>query len=214
MDKIEVIDMQTWPRAEVYKLFTEQWTTITYSLNTKFSVEKTVTYLKERGLKFVPAIMWVFSREVNRHDNFRYVIKDGKLCRWDVIHPMFPTLNPQENVTFHSIRFEDDFASFYQAYLKEQQENANKSVLWATEIPENFFLFSVLPWLHFEGSAMNLKNAKGYYSPIIAVGKYNEKKQMPCLFVGNHAVADAWHVNKFFDGVQKSLDNPSEWCKI
>ena len=213
MDNFKAIDMETWPRAEFYKLYTEIWTTQVYTLTKKLSVKKIVPFLKERGIKFVPAVIWLVSREVNRIENFRLAVKDGKLGEWNVIHPMFPTLNAYKNITFHSLDFQEDFKSFYEAYLEEQRENLSKTCLWATKVPENFFIVSVMPFLHFDASAMQLKNAKGYYAPFLAIGKYNEQMQLPCAITGNHAGHDAWHAAQLFDGIQKGFDNPDEWCK-
>lgn len=213
MDHFDIIDMESWPRAEIYKLYTEDWSTVTYSLTKKLSVAKLVSYLKEQGIKFVPALMWLVSREINRIENFRLAIHDGKLGIWDVIHPMFPTLNAYENMTFHGLQYTDDFHAFYEAYLAEQQENRNKTNLWANKIPENFFMVSIFPWLHFDASSMQMKNAKYYYAPFIAIGQYNEQMLLPCMFMGNHASADAWHVAKFFARLQDAMDNPSQWCE-
>lgn len=213
MDKFELIDMKTWDRAEVYKLYTEVWTTTTYSVTKKLSVGKMVDYLKERGMKFVPAIMWLISREINRIDNFKFALHNGKLGKWDVVHPMFPTLNANENMTFHGLEYKEDFKLFYESYLAERKENLSKTCLWANNIPENFFMVSIFPWLHFDGCSMQMQNAKGYYAPFIAVGQFNAEKELPCMLMGNHAVADAWHVAKFFTALQEGMDNPSEWCK-
>ena len=213
MDHFEIIDMDQWPRAELYNLYTQVWSTVTYSLTKQLSAAKLVPYLKERGIKFVPALMWLVSREINRIENFRYAIQDGKLGRWDVIHPMFPTLNADENMTFHGLRYQEDFSAFYGAYLEEQRENRDKTNLWANKIPENNFMVSIFPWLHFDASSMQLKNAKGYYAPFIAIGQYNGEMELPCMLMGNHAVADAWHVAKFFNGLQEGMDHPSQWCK-
>ena len=213
MEHFDIIDMESWPRAEIYKLYTEDWSTVPYSLTKKLSVAKLVPYLKEQGIKFVPALMWLVSREINRIENFRLAIHDGKLGIWDVIHPMFPTLNAYENMTFHGLQYTDDFHAFYEAYLAEQQENRNKTNLWANKIPENFFMVSIFPWLHFDASSMQMKNAKYYYAPFIAIGQYNEQMLLPCMFMGNHASADAWHVAKFFAQLQEGMDDPSQWCK-
>ena len=213
MDHFEIIDMETWPRAELYDLYTRVWSTVTYSLTKKLSVAKLVPYLKERGIKLVPALMWLVSREINKIENFRLAFRDGKLGTWDVIHPMFPNLNTQENMTFHGLRFQDDFHSFYRSYLAEQQENKDKTNLWANHIPENFFMVSILPWLHFDASSMQMKNAKYYYAPFIAIGQYNEQLELPCMLMGNHATSDAWHVAKFFSGLQACMDDPAQWCQ-
>lgn len=212
MDHFEIVDMDAWPRAELYKLYTEGWGTVTYSLTKKLSVAKLVPYLKERNIKFVPAVMWLVSREINRIENFRLAVKDGQLIRWDVIHPMFPTLNAHENMTFHGLRHQERFSDFYEAYLEEQKENRDKTCLWANHIPPNFFMVSIFPWFHFDASSMQLKNAKGYYTPFIAIGQYNGEMELPCMLMGNHAATDAWHVAKFYAGLQEAMDNPAQWC--
>lgn len=212
MDQFTPIDMDTWPRAELYRLYTEVWSTVTYSLTKKLSAAVLVPYLKERGIQFVPAIMWLVSREINRIENFRLAIREKKLGVWDVVHPMFPNLNAYRNMTFHSLRFQENFRDFYVAYLEEQQENRDKTSLWANEIPENSFMVSVLPWLHFDASSMQIKNAKGYYSPFIAIGQYNEAMELPVMLMGNHASTDAWHAACFFHGMQEGMDTPSQWC--
>ncbi len=213
MDHYEQIDMERWPRAELYKLYTEGWGTVTFSVTKKLSVARLVPYLKERGIKFAPALMWLVSREINRIENFRLAVREGKLIRWDVIHPMFPTLNVHENMTFHGLRHTESFRDFYEAYLTEQQENRDKSCLWANKIPVNFFMVSIFPWLHFDASSMQLRNAKEYFAPFIAVGQYNEEMELPCMLMGNHAATDLFHVSQFFNRLQEAMDDPDQWCQ-
>ena len=212
MDRFEIIDMDTWPRAEIYKQYTEIWTTVTYSITRKLSAAKFVPYLKQRGIKVAPALIWLASRAINSVENFRLGLHDGKLGKWEAIHPLFPVLNSDGNMSFHSIRFDSDFRSFYDAYLKEQAENKHKTNLWATPCPENYFFVSIFPWLHFEGMSMQLKNAKGYYSPYIALGQFDEELVMPAMVMGNHATVDAWHYSLFFDAMQEGMDNVEQWC--
>ncbi len=213
MDQYEIIDMEAWPRAELFRLYTEGWGAVTYSLTKKLSVEKFVPYLKERGIKFVPALMWLVTREINRIENFRLAMVDGKLIRWNTLHPLFPTLNADENMTFHVIDYLEDFQAFYAAYLAEQEKNRHKTNLWATPVPKNWFMVSIFPFLHFDASSMHLKNSKYYFAPFIAIGKYNEDFRLPVMVMGHHAAADAWHVDKFYNALQAGLDDPAQWCR-
>ena len=213
MDRFEIIDMDTWPRAEIYKQYTEVWTTVTYSITKKLSAAKLIPYLKERGIKLGAALIWLTGQQINRVENFRLGLKNKVLGRWEVIHPLFPTLNSDENMSFHSVRFDADFPTFYKAYLAEQQANRHKTNLWTTECPENYYFVSIFPWLHFDGMSMQLKNANGYYAPYISLGQYNEEMVIPCMVMANHAAIDAWHFSQFFDGMQKAMDDPTQWCK-
>ena len=211
-DIFEPVDMATWPRADEYIQYTEKWTTISSSINVKISVAKLLPHIKAKGVKFAPAIIWAITRQVNNLKNFRYAIVDGQLGNWDVMHPMYPTLNKDENISFHSVRFKEDFADFLADYAEEQLENADKTSFFANEAPANSFILSILPWMQFEGS-MTLKNPKGYYAPIFVVGKFNEEKVLNIMLTVNHATVDAYHLYLLFDGLQKMLDTPEEWCK-
>ena len=212
MDAFERIDMENWPRAEVYRLYTEVWGTVTYTLTKKLSVEKLVPYLKERGIKFVPAVMWLVSREVNRIENFRLAIHEGNLGTWEVVHPIFPTLNATQNMTFHSLHHREHFRDFYEAYLVEQAENRDKTRLWANRIPRNFFMVSIFPWLHFDASSMTMHKGRDYHQPFLAIGQYNEDWELPVMLMGNHASTDAWHASEFFRGLQEGFDHPELGC--
>lgn len=213
MDYFEQIDLNIWPRAEVYQLYTQQWTTVTYSVTKKLSASALVPYLKERGSKFVPAMLWLVSHEINRIENFRLAVRDHRIGTWNVIHPYFPVKNSTENMSFHAVRYRENFKDFYQDYRAEQQENAHKINLWATPVPENAFMISVMPWLHFDGMSMQLKNPKEYYPPYVGIGQYNEQMELPCVIMVNHATVDAWHLAQFFDGLQRLMNTPELWCE-
>ena len=212
MDRFELIDMDSWPRAEIYRQYTKVWDAVTYTFTKKLSVARLVPYLKERGIKLIPTLVWLVSREVNRVENFRLAILDRKLVRWEAVHPMIPAVNPTGNMSFHSLRFQEDFRSFYDSYLQEQQENKDKTNLWVNGQPENYFFISIMPWLEYDSLSMQLKNARGYYAPYIAMGKYNENMELPCTAMVNHATVDGLFVHQFYEGLQNAMNDPASWC--
>ena len=213
MDHFEPIDMETWPRAEIYKQYTQLWTTVTYTFTKKLDVTKLVPYLKQRGIKLIPALVWLSSRAVNSVENFRLGIQNEALVRWDMVHPLVPAVNSTGNMSFHSLRHNDSFPEFYAAYLAEQQEFGDRTNLWTNgPAPDNYFFVSVLPWLEYDSLSMQLKNAKGYYAPYVAMGKYNERMELPCTIMVNHATIDGLFVHQFYEHMQQAMDDPAGWC--
>lgn len=213
MDHFEKIDMAVWPRAEIYKQYTEVWTTVTYTFTKKLSVAKLVPYLKAKGYKLIPALIWLASRAVNSVENFRLGLLDGELVRWDAVHPLVPAVNTTGNMSFHSLRHDADFQTFYDAYLAEQLENRDKTNLWVNGVPINYFFVSILPWLEYDSLSMQLKNAKGYYAPYVAMGKYNENMELAVTIMVNHATIDGLFVHRFYEEMQKCMDDPAQWCE-
>ena len=212
MDHFEIIDMDTWPRAEIYRQYTKIWDAVTYTFTKKLNVATLVPYLKERGIKVIPALAWLTSREINRVENFRLGIHERRLVRWEAVHPLMPTVNPTGNMSFISHRFQDDFKAFYESYLTVQQENREKTALWANGAPENYVFLSIMPWLEYDALSMQLKDARGYYAPYVAMGKFNAQMELPCTVMVNHATIDGWFVHQFYDGMQKAMDDPAQWC--
>ena len=214
MDHFEKVDLETWPRAEIYKQYTEVWTTVTYTFTKKLDAAKVVPYLKERGIKLIPALVWLASRAVNRVENFRLGIQNRELVRYDAVHPLVPAVNSTGNMSFHSLRYHEDFRTFYEAYLEEQREYGHKTNLWANgPAPDNYFFVSILPWLEYDALSMQLKNAKGYYAPYVAMGKYNENMELPCTIMVNHATIDGLFVHQFYEEMQSCMNDPAQWCE-
>ena len=126
MDHFVEIDKATWPRRELYELYTKTWMEQTFSASVKLRVEKLINCQKAHGQKLVPALLYIFSRELSRDQAFTLAIKGGTLGCWDRIHPVYPVRNENGTFTFHTTPVGDDFASFYEAYMREKEENAGK----------------------------------------------------------------------------------------
>ncbi len=211
MDHFTEIDKETWPRMECYKLYTTKWLEQTFSATMKMSVEKLINCQKAHGQKLVPALLYIFSREFSRDQAFTIAVKDGKLGYWDRIHPVYPVLNENGTFSFHTTPVRDDFGSFYDAYMREREENADKTGINVSLLFTNGYVISIMPFWPFESLSHSLKYIKNYYAPIVAIGKYDEEYRLPVAVTVNHAVCDGWHLSELFRRVQEAFDNPEEY---
>ena len=211
LDKFTPIDRENWERKELFELYTEIWTATTFAASVRLDVEKLVKTQKERGEKLVPALLYVFSREVSRDMAFTVAVRDGVVGSWEKMHPMYPVLNENGTFTFHSTRVDGDYASFYSAYMEEKVRTAGRIGAFASSMPPNSYIISIIPYMDFEGFSFAMKNPKYYLAPIIEIGKYDEKYTMPASITVNHAVCDAHHISELFNRVQRALNHPEEW---
>lgn len=216
MDRFIPIDRSTWERDSLFRLYTEIFTTTHFSSSVRIDVTETVKMAKERGEKFVPAVLYCFSRELSRETAFCVAERQGVLGRWEVMHPVYPVLNPSGHFTFHTIRYCEDYSKFYADYIAEQERSRDAREAYAEPAPENSYIISVMPFLKFESFAFSFKNAKGYYTPTISVGKYAEENgrlMMPIAATVNHATTDGYHVSLLYDGIERLMLDPGEWMK-
>ncbi len=210
MDCFTPIDKETWPRKSLFELYTRSWMEMTFAVSVKVRAEKLVKLQKERGQKLVPALLYIVSREVSRDQAFTVAIKDGVLGYWDRMHPMYPVLNDNGTFSFHTTPVDGDFPTFYQAYLREKEENAGKTDAYACEMPFNVYTLSIMPFFAFEAFAFSMKNPKNFLAPIISIGKYDEDYRMPMAATVNHAICDGYQASELFRRIQEAFDHPEE----
>ena len=71
------------------------------SLTVDIDVTNLKEYSKQTGLAFYPLMIWVVSKVINRHDEFKYSWDtDGNLIKWDHISPSYTDFHSEdENYT-------------------------------------------------------------------------------------------------------------------
>ena len=211
MDQFTQIDKKTWARKHLFALYTKPYMLTNFSASMKLKAEKLVKYQKAQGQKLVPALLYIISKEISKDTAFTVAVKDGFLGYWDSMHPMYPVLNENGTFTFHTTRVAGTFPEFYDAYLREKEENAGKTGAYASLMPLNSYVISIMPYFAFDSFSFELKGQKDYFAPVVSVGKYDENYLMPVAVTVNHAVCDGYQLSELFNRIQKAFDNPGEY---
>ncbi len=76
--------------------------------------------------------------------------------------------------------------------------------------PRNFFDVSCLPWIKYRHFDVHVFDEGDFLAPVITWGKYEveqEKYLMPLSMNIHHAVADGFHLSRFFIEVQELIDS-------
>jgi len=113
------IDLESWPMVQTFYYYTKMAPT-TFSVNVDLDVTTLRGVLKERGIKFFPAYLYVVSRVVARLEPFRVAKKDRQLGHWKVLNPAYPQFH-EDNQTTSLLwtLYHEDFKVFYRSYLKD-----------------------------------------------------------------------------------------------
>ena len=88
------IDKETWPRREYFDHYVTR-NPCTYSMTVRLDV----TNIKKRGLRLYPALLYALATVVNRHQEFRYSIREGVLGFYDRLEPSYAVFH-KEDETF------------------------------------------------------------------------------------------------------------------
>ena len=207
-----LVDFSTWPRGDLFRFYMDHMRVV-MSLTVDVNVTPLVRFVKKNGMKFYPAMIWVVSRVINSHEEFKYGWDaEGNLIRWDFISPSYAHFHPDRE-TFAKLvtPFSSDLETFHRRFLEDRTRYAALDHFDLTDVPPNTFDVSCLPWVRYRSFDMHIFDSGTYLAPVVTWGKYEREGDRTILPVSlniHHAVADGFHLSRFFLELQELLDAP------
>lgn len=207
------VDIDEWSRGSLFQFYIEKMR-IVMSLTVDINVAPLITYTKKNDLKFYPAMIWVVSKVINSHDELKYSWDtDGNLIRWDSISPSYTIFNRDDECFSKFVtEYTDDIFEFYQRTVDDQRKYQEERAIIGNQ-PQNFFDVSCLPWVKYKHFDVHVFDEGKFLAPVLTWGKYevqNGNALMPLTMNIHHAVADGFHLSRFFNEVQELIDSYAE----
>lgn len=203
------IDLDNWKRADIFKFFIEK-RRIVCSLTVDIDVTPLVGFAKENGLRFYPSMIWAVAKVINRHDEFKYAFNEkNELIKWDYVSPFYADFH-KEDEGFSKLltEYSEDIFKFHKGFVADCQ--AKKELRGFDEsAPPNFFDVSCLPWVRYSHVDSHVFDEGLFLAPVIVWGKFeniNGRLIMPVTMNIHHAVADGFHISRFFNEVQELIN--------
>ena len=206
----QIVDLNTWSRGDLFQFYIRRMR-IVMSLTVDVDVTPLVAFARERGLKFYPLMIWAVSQVVNAHDEFKYGWDaEGNLIRWDFVSPSYADFHPEdESFTKLVTPYTADCLEFHARFLEDRERYRDARGFVDQQIP-NFFDVSCLPWVRYRHFDVHVFDEGKFLAPVITWGKYEAelgRLVMPLTLNIHHAVADGFHLSRFFREVQELIDS-------
>lgn len=206
------VDLRTWPRGQVFYYFSKMAPT-GYSITADLDVTNMRAFLKQAGMKFYPAYLWLVTRTLNRQQEFKIAEKDGQIGYYDTLTPLYAVFHDDDK-TFSLMwtEYDDDFKSFYRSYLENNTRyGGNHGILAQADRipPPNAYTVSCVPWISFRHFAVHTYENKTYFFPSVEAGRFfeeNGRTMMPLSITCHHASTDGYHVSRFLETLQSEAD--------
>ncbi len=202
----QLIDLETWARREYFQHYFHEVPCF-YSMTVKLDI----TRLRQSGERLYPALLYLLSTLVNRHEEFRMALDgQGRLGVYDQMHPSYTVFHP-DSETFSNLwtEYRPAYPEFRAAFEADMAAYGQRpGFLGKPNPPSNAFPVSMLPWTAFEGFNLNLPRGEGYLQPIFTLGKYtpsNGRLFLPLAAQVHHAVCDGYHVCRLVNELQELL---------
>lgn len=204
-----IVDRSAWSRSGLFQFYLDNMRVV-MSLTVDMDVTPLVRYVKGRGLKFYPAMIWAVSRVINAHDEFKYGWDtSGNLIRWDFVSPSYAHFHREdENFTKLVTEYAGELSVFHARFLRDRERYRELRGVVGNQ-PPNFFDVSCLPWVRYRHFDVHVFDEGTFLAPVVTWGRYEKERGrllMPLTMNIHHAVADGFHLSRFFREVQELMD--------
>jgi chloramphenicol O-acetyltransferase type A len=204
------IDMQTWSRREHFKVFST-WDYPHFSMCANVDLTTFYPVVKQRGISFNVATVYVLARAANAIPEFRYRIRPGEVVEHEIVHPATTILTSDDLFSFCTMDYTEDF-SLFAARAAEQISYVKEHPTLEDEPGQDDLLFmTAIPWVSFTSFMHPLHLHPVDSVPRFAWGKFFEDGdllKMPLGVQGHHALMDGIHMGRFYAEVQDYLRHP------
>lgn len=200
------VDVSRWARKEHFEVF-QSFAQSTINQTVLIDITALLKHVKNIGWKFYPTIIFLVSKIVNRHPEFRMAIKNNELVVWNNSHPSY-TIFHNETETFSSLwsHYDGNIHHFQDAYSEDVAQHGNNIAYWPKgESPENVFFISAIPWVSFTSFNINVAHMQNFFAPMFTLGKYysqDGKIVLPLAVQVHHSVCDGFHVARLCNELQ------------
>ena len=140
-----LINLNEWRRGDLFQFYIDKMR-IVMSLTVDVDVTNLKAYSKKHHLDFYPLMVWIVSKVVNAHDEFKYSWDaDGNLIKWDFVSPSYTDFHTDdENFTKMVTEYTEDLLEFYARMEADRERYKNERAILNHQ-PPNFFDVSCLP---------------------------------------------------------------------
>lgn len=207
---MRTIDRQNWPRREHFEFFSA------YNhphFNMCANVELTAFYscIKNHGLSFTAAIIYVISRAANAIPEFRQRMREGTLVEHEIVSPSVTILVENDLFSFCTIDYDQDFNEFSRRVADQISGVKGSPSLKNPPGRDDLLFMTAIPWVSFTSFTHPMKLHPTDSIPRFAWGKYFEEGshlKMPLSVQAHHALVDGIHMGKFYEEIEAYLKQP------
>jgi chloramphenicol O-acetyltransferase type A len=204
------IELETWPRRELFEMFAT-WELPHFNLCANVDISAFHPAVKQRGVSFTVAMMYVLARAANEIPEFRYRIRGKEVIEHEIVHPSTTILTQEDLFGFCAVDYVEGFDRFAaQAAERIARAKVHQNLDDGPE-QDSLLYMTPIPWVSFTSFMHPLSLHPIDSIPRFAWGKYfgdGESLKMPLGVQAHHALMDGVHMGRLYTRVQEYFDRP------
>jgi len=207
---MKYIDVEKWNRKAAYEFF-KNYESPFFNITAQLDVTELYRFCKANNLSFSLANLFYSLQSANEIREFRIRLLNDKVVEFDKIHATQTILNDDETFSFcyfenkkNVFDFNEDGKASIEKYRKLKSfdvENDRMDLLY----------YSVIPWVSFTSFKNAMKLDDRQTIPRMVFGRMfddGDRKKLPHSVEIHHAIADGFHVGKYFMSLQEKYSAP------
>lgn len=206
---MKFVDIENWNRKTIYEYF-KDFPDPFFNLTANLDVTGLYRFCKEKNLSFSLANLFYSLETVNEIREFRIRLKDEKLVEFDRIDATMTIAQPDETFSFCYFEMQENVFDFNEAGSAAVEKYTRLKTFDVMRDRVDLIYSSVIPWVSFTSFKHASRLNNKFTIPRMVWGRMFEadgRKKLPHSVEVNHAIADGFHVGKYFVSLQKKLDD-------
>ncbi len=202
------VDVENWNRKEIYEYF-KDFKDPFFNLTANLDVTEIYRFCKEKELSFSLANLFYSLETVNEIREFRIRLKDDRLIEFEKIHATMTISQPDETFSLCYFEMQENVFEFNEAGKAAVEKYTRLKTFNVMRDRVDLIYFSVIPWASFTSFKHASRLDNKFTIPRMVFGKMFEdagRKKLPHSVEVHHAIADGFHVGKYFVSLQEKLN--------
>lgn len=184
-----------------------------FNVCAEVDLARTHDFAREKGLSLFTPILFAVTKAANNIQELRFRIRGDQVVEHDKVHPSFTVMTEEKIFGFCEVPYTRDAEQFFQEAEKRISQTRKRAVLTDEPGRDDYLYVSSLPWVRFSSVSHPIHMHPTDSVPRISWGKYQREGgriMLPLSIQVHHALADGYHVGRFFLEVQELMDRPGE----
>lgn len=204
---MKFVDIENWNRKTIYEYF-KDFPDPFFNLTANLDVTELYRFCKAKNLSFSLANLFYSLETVNEIREFRMRLKDDRLVEFEKIHATMTIAQPDETFSFCYFEMQENVFDFNETGKAAVEKYTRLKTFDVERDRVDLIYSSVIPWVSFTSFKHASRLNNKFTIPRMVWGKMFEdagRKKMPHSVEVNHAIADGFHVGKYFVSLQEKL---------
>ncbi len=206
---MKLVDIENWNRKTIYEYF-KDFSDPFFNMTANLDVTGLYRFCKEKRLSFSLANLFYSLETLNEIREFRIRLKDDQLVEFERIHATMTIAQPDETFSFCYFEMQENVFEFNEAGKAAVAHYTRLKTFDVMRDRVDLIYSSVIPWVSFTSFKHASRLNNKFTIPRMVWGKMFDdagRKKLPHSVEVNHAIADGFHVGKYFVSLQEKLSD-------